>query len=259
LLFRTQGEERVSSASLSPDGRILALGTAEGGDVLWVELRTGQLIRRFRGHAESVWAVAFSPRSLLCASASEDTTILLWPLGWPGEGPLSPAELTKRWKDLGDEDASVAYDAIGRLASEPDQALPFLRKRLLPATPVTAEQVQRLLKQLDAEDFRVRERASQELLSLGYQVQATLRSLVEAKNTPPETGSRAERILSKLEQASPELRFYRAIAALEYMNSRPATALLVDLAEAYPLTEIARQAVAASKRFHQTNQELSPK
>jgi WD40 repeat protein/DNA-binding SARP family transcriptional activator len=70
----------VYGVALSPDGKLLAAGLADGSVVLWdvsdphgpKQLATG------RGHTDTVFAVAFSPDGRELASASGDKTVRLW-------------------------------------------------------------------------------------------------------------------------------------------------------------------------------------
>jgi hypothetical protein len=67
----------VNSVAFSPDGRLLASGSADKTIKLW-EVATGSLVRTLSGHTDSVSSVAFSPDGRLLASGSSDNTIKLW-------------------------------------------------------------------------------------------------------------------------------------------------------------------------------------
>src|SRR5262249_58088197 len=72
---------RVSALAFSPDGTLLA--TAGYGSVafLW-DLRTGQVVRRFEGHAtKMINDVRFSADGRRLVTAGEDHTARVWEVG----------------------------------------------------------------------------------------------------------------------------------------------------------------------------------
>ncbi|MEZ4716610.1 MAG: pentapeptide repeat-containing protein [Caldilineaceae bacterium] len=67
----------VWSVAYSPDGRMVAAGTANG----LVQIRrvdSGQLLASWPGHSGAVYAVAFSPDGELIASGGADGIVVLW-------------------------------------------------------------------------------------------------------------------------------------------------------------------------------------
>jgi WD40 repeat protein len=67
----------VNSVAFSPDGRLLASGSADRTIKLW-DVASGSLVRTLSGHTDWVTSVAFSPDGRLLASGSADKTIKLW-------------------------------------------------------------------------------------------------------------------------------------------------------------------------------------
>jgi sugar lactone lactonase YvrE len=68
---------QTNAAAVSPDRRFALLGSADRS-VRLVEVATGREVRRFVGHAASVWAVAFAPDGKRALSGSLDGTVRLW-------------------------------------------------------------------------------------------------------------------------------------------------------------------------------------
>ena len=69
----------VSCLAISPDGTLLASGSADRKVKLW-SLASGQLLSTLRGHTEGVSYLAMSPDGTILASGSWDGTVKLWSL-----------------------------------------------------------------------------------------------------------------------------------------------------------------------------------
>src|SRR5262249_57464734 len=85
----------------------------------------------------------------------------------------------------------------------PARSLPMLEKRLTSSRPgvVSPTTLQRMVADLDSDEFEVREKATEELDRAGQQAQAALARLV---SNPPslEAKRRAQRLLARLERAA---------------------------------------------------------
>jgi len=76
-LFRTVSTSNVPySLAVSPDGKWIAVGMAQGDLALWASDGTNQ--RTLTGHQDTVGAVAFTPNSQNLVSASLDATTKVW-------------------------------------------------------------------------------------------------------------------------------------------------------------------------------------
>ncbi len=69
----------INSLAFSPDGKFLAAGTSANANavVVW-DMATGQEAGVFRGHADAVNSVVFTPDGQRLVSASNDRTIRIW-------------------------------------------------------------------------------------------------------------------------------------------------------------------------------------
>jgi WD40 repeat protein len=161
--------------------------------------------------------------------------ILIWDLAGakgPAHKPaddLDRKELDALWSDLAG-DARKAYRAIGTLASVPARTMPFLKDRLRPAV-VATKRIEKLLADLDADQFETREAASQELARWRYRAEPILRRALDKKPSQ-EARRRLQAILAEPKRpTAEELRTLRAIAVLERIGTPEARQVLAKLAD----------------------------
>jgi WD40 repeat protein/transcriptional regulator with XRE-family HTH domain len=67
----------VLSVAYSPDGEVVAIGTADN-EIRLLHMTTGTPLLIFHGHTDWIYTVAFSPDGQLLASGSYDTSIRVW-------------------------------------------------------------------------------------------------------------------------------------------------------------------------------------
>jgi WD40 repeat protein len=250
--FRNRLYRDGRTLAFSPDGRTVASGSWQVVQ-LW-EVATGQERLSFPAHRGEVMSVAFLSDGRQLATGSPDTTALLWdlPTCALGKSPpkLTAAELPGRWADLTGDDARKAYRAFWALAAAPEEVMPLLRKHLKPAAATDDGRVARLVKDLDADDFETREKATDELVKVGSAAEPALKKVLEG--TPSvELKQRVELLLGKLRtvSASPDrLREVRALELLERLRTPQAAELLKELAKGAPGAPLTGEAAAALAR-----------
>jgi WD40 repeat protein len=255
-----------TSVAFSADGPVLATDTA-GGEVLFWDAGTGQLLHTLAGHGGSIRTLAFSPDGKTLAAGNADTTILLWDSAgvraFPAGAlkPLTASDLGKLWDQLADARAATAYPAADALAAVPEKAVGWLRGRLAPASAIDARRLAQLLKDLGHDRFGVREQAMRELEGLGEPAVVVLQKAL-AGPMPLEAKRRVEQVVMKIGRRVPEeLRALRAVDVLERIGSAEARQILRRVAGGAAQARLTQEAQASLRRLERglTGPESAPR
>lgn len=267
--FRADPLTGISQAALSPDGKMLATANLLGTIRIW-ELATGKERRELRGaqervhaavpkyfpaHQGSATAVAWSADGKRLISGGEDSTVLVWDLSLPDDLParirnLSAQDLETLWHDLTAEEAGKAYQAIRGLIASPQKCVPFLKDRLRPVASVEPRAVDKLIADLDSQQFVIRQQAVEELELLGSQAVPALQQVLTG-NPSLEVRQRVEELLEKADHlilSGKSLRVWRAIEVLEHLGTLESRQLLEVLAKGTSESRLTREAKAALER-----------
>jgi WD40 repeat protein len=266
--FDNAGFVQPLCVAFSPDGRTLtAGGHAQNGIDLtglvrvW-EVATGKARVDFAGHRQAVTALAFSPDGRTLASGSQDTTVLLWDL----TGKLNaaaqavakpkPEDFDALWKDLdGGGDPQKAYRLIQGLAAHAAESAALVKAKLPAAKGkgdgATAAEIDKLIADLDDEDFDKREEASKALAGIGAKASAALTKALQGEPSV-EKKRRVEGLLEALKGKGPSLEMVRptrALELLERVGTPEAEQVLEELAKGDPDAPLTQQAKATLKRL----------
>lgn len=243
--------------AFSPDCRTVACGGEDQAVRLW-DVATGKERRRLEGHSGQIQSLAFSADGKLLASGGADNTVLVWDVRAAlRDDPLPRAELGAQelealWTDLASTDAARAHLAVWKLIGGGKSSVSFMQQQLVPATvALDRKQIDKLIDQLDDDQFSVREKATVELEKLGTPCEPTLRRALQT-NISLEVRRRIERLLEKLEGGSlpPEtLRALRALEALEQLDTAETRQLLDKLARGAPDASLTQDAKLGLQRL----------
>src|SRR5262249_40248355 len=154
-------------------------------------------------HKGQVTSVALSPDGRKVASA--ETTILIRAVTSQTmlpSGPLAADRLLALWTQLADADAAKAHDALWILTTVPRQALPYLEQNRKSAPLADLRRLAALMNDLDANDFAVRKKATDELENLADAVVLALREKMKDKPSP-EMRQRLEALLQEFDGPIP--------------------------------------------------------
>jgi dipeptidyl aminopeptidase/acylaminoacyl peptidase len=244
--------------AFSGDGKRLAsFSNKEPALRIW-DVATGKEIRAIDGARAPVLALALSPDGKRLATGSADGRVRLWDLAAPVSAiapssvPLTAKEMETLYGDLTNADPVKSRQAFGTLLANPKQSVPFLRERvrtaaLIPPNPM----ISKYLADLDADEFEVRERASQELEKLGEAAAPALRQLL-AEEPSTEVRQRIGRLLARLKKPSalpPEkVAALEAVEVLEELATPEAREALASLAKESLDAPVLKEIRAASGR-----------
>jgi WD40 repeat protein len=263
----------VSPFCFSADGQMLIY--ADGYTIQVVELAAGQVClprqlpapvgtsglstqarMSFRGG--DISAIAVAPDGERFATAlNRDHTVLIWTLA-PDVGrssrsdaPVNEAQLQQLWSRLAAIDGKAEYVAMFQLAATGDAAVKFIHDRFSPvqADPQQTRRISQLIAELDNDVPAVREKATDDLTTLGVAAEPLLRQAL-TKNPTLEQRTRIEGLLVPLDDPIQHhggklLQRIRAVRVLERIATPEAIKLLEELATGLPAARETHEAKRA--------------
>jgi WD40 repeat protein len=253
-LLRTDFPHTLTALTFSGDGRSLAVGTERGALTLW-EVATQLERHRFAGHENRIEEITFSRGDKFLATTSCDAPIFIWDVEGndgqpPSAEPLSTEERTRLWQALNVGEAPAAFDAMRKLLARPGPVVALLREQLKPAPAISVDGIRKLLRDLDADNFAIRDRASVELEMVADRAVTDFQQALKEKPS----AEVQRRIGQLLESAEPggswRRREVRAVEVLERIGSNEARELLASLAHGADGALLTREARSAVKRLN---------
>jgi WD40 repeat protein len=219
--------------AFSPDGRLIAW--ADGEETIVVAaVDSGAEVARWQPDHGTVRCLAFSPDSRLLASGGYNGTILLWqvPKRPGGAATLPQPKREELWQQLAAADAGDAAAALAAFVDAPDASVDWIGAKLRGAwVRPEREHLAKLVADLDAEAFEVRQKAARELATAGNAAEDFLRQALK-KSPSPEKVRQVRRLLARLDPSAitaERLQAVRAIEVLERIGTRQARGVLVEL------------------------------
>ncbi|KAI3318736.1 hypothetical protein HD806DRAFT_510815 [Xylariaceae sp. AK1471] len=111
IIMSTADKYAIMDVAISPDSRFVASGSTSGSIYL-LSIQTGNLLQRFTGHKDSVYAVQFSPDGQTLISTSLDKSIMTWEIDLADPGKydsLQPLKRMKLHQHCNDDGRSLDY------------------------------------------------------------------------------------------------------------------------------------------------------
>jgi WD40 repeat protein len=212
---------------------------------------SGKEIFHYRNkNTRAAMSVAFSPDGSLFATGMGDGSVILWDLSRKGlvDGVPLKEQLDKSLEDLRSADAGKAYRSVWLLSSLKNEGVTLLKPFLKPAQHSSDEAISQYIRDLDNDDFDIREMASERLARLGPQAETLLRKALVSTESE-EMRSRLKPLVKNLDQwivKGPESLFVvRAIWVLQRIGTADAVAVLEDLAKGAQKARQTEEAQAA--------------
>jgi hypothetical protein len=235
-LVRSLGDSQsgFAQATLVPDGLGVVVAGRDGA-ARFVDLLTDADRPLVAGQPD-ITCFAFSRSGERLATGHVDRIVQVWKTAelLPRRAPakVTAEQLPALWQALAG-DARGAYVARRALIGAPNLAVELLRGHLQPGHPPSPEQIAAWIADLNADQFKARDKATQALELWPQLAEPLLRKALEGKPTL-EVRRRVESLLEKFAADRPTgevLRTLRAVAVLSTIGGDDAKAVLGRLTE----------------------------
>ncbi len=237
----------IRAAAFSRDGRFLAITVPGDAIQIW-ETATWTKRNEYKGHRDQPTALTFAPNGQLL-SGSRDTTVLAWDTRPPRVAASVTLDIA--WTDLAKREAAESFQSEGRFLAAPADTIKFFADKIKPVEALDPKRVQRLLADLDSDEFAVREAASKALTAMDEQATPYLEAALESTKSA-EVRARVTQILEEKRRATltaEQIRQTRAVMVLERIGDGEATNLLKRWAGGQAGARLTVEAAAAVKRL----------
>jgi WD40 repeat protein len=246
--------------ALHPTGRYIVLADA-GGVRLW-DWATDRVVHRFPfpimpalewNHGSPATALAFSPDGSRLATGLPDGTILLWEVPISGPRSLSPETADRLWAELMSDDPAAGWRAAWLLGDDPSAAVRLARKHVAPVEPFPADELRKLLADVESPRFAVRERATARLERAADLIGSVVGEMLKATKSE-ETRVRLAKVMAAVPGPERPLPAWasalgRAVSVVEHAGGDEARRLLMTWAGGTPDAFLTREAKAALERL----------
>jgi hypothetical protein len=237
----------IRAADFSRDGRYLAIAVPEYRIQIW-EVATWTKRCEFKSISDRSITLTFGPGGRLF-TGNQDTTVLAFDMPLPRVA--GSVTLESAWNDLAKRDAAESLQSEGRFLRTPADAVKFFAERIKPVKTLDPKRVERLLADLDSNEFAVREAASKALAGLDEQATPYFEETLKSTDAA-EVRVRVTRILEQRRGAAltaDQIRQIRAVMVLERIGDGEAKDVLKRWAGGPVGTRLATEAEAALKRL----------
>jgi WD40 repeat protein len=243
----------VDAICFSSDGRTLRAVGSDGVFRVW-EVATGKLRYRVQDEANGALANAMAAPFFATThfNGSKHDRIVLWDSRTcvPHVRPSAPIDLDKTWAGLGSDNAATAFENMRILSGIPKEATALIEKRLLPVGRVSDAEIQKLISDLDDEEFEVRRKAQQRLREVSEVARGALTLILEGK--PSEEVRKSIKSILDSTAAPPRgerIRAIRGVEFLETLGTSEARKILKACSEGEPKALLTREAKVALERL----------
>lgn len=255
-------EKPTAQLSVSANGHALAALAADGVTIRVWDLTRDRMLCQMNQMDGAVGLHALSPDGKLLATTTKGgKKIHLWKVAARQLAQATPplkltaVELSALWADMGNQDAEKADAAWKKLGAAGDNAVSFIGEQVRPIAtpPFDAKRLDKLVAELDSDQFATRDRAMRDLLELGELAIVPLQRHLE-KGLSLEASKRARSIIEKIGQpalTTERRRVLEAIDLLENLRTANALELLREVERDALIPQIQHEARQALQRLSQ--------